>query len=848
MIGTEAPQAGDEPRETRRGRGKLVLTMLVIALVLAAICVPPFVNLGKYRRSITRSISDELGRPVAVDDMQLRLLPTPAITMTDFTVAEDPAFGYEPALHANSVVVSLRLSSLWRGRLEIGRISLDEASLNLVKDSAGQWSIGSVLLRAAQLPNEATGQRHAGAHPRFPYIEATSARINFKRGVEKRPFALMNAKFAMWQANSGSWQLRLKAQPVRTDLQLHLSDTGTLQVEGSLGRAGTVHTMPVMLHAEWSGAQLGQVSRLLTGTDSGWRGDLDVTANATGSAGGFAMKNRVQIANLRRQEFQPATTVNVDATCASHYENAQRLLGQITCFQPAGTGHLLLTGEVRGRFEPGTRLQLEINQTPAQLPLSLLGLLRPRAGNVTATGTVNGSFAWARGEQPSLSGDARAAGVTLSYPGGSLSVPELHLTASPPAQPAGKRGRRKTPEPTGPTAIVMEPAEVRLGGATPLTADAHLTRAGFTLHLAGQAELGPLMAAGANFGLLENALTLVGTKGHAAMNTTSSGNWMTPLAGATYGGIATTGVVKVTDIEVQPRFLHAKVEIASADVNLTPQEISWQNVELRYGGMAMRGSIRYPAGCVPPAPCAATFSVEPGETSAAAIETALAGQRPGFFGQVLADLGGGAGVAWPTMSGTLQSRQISLGRLALHNVVAHLSVQGNALAIDSLDAAALGGTIHATGAMTVTGGTPHWNLEMQMQGVKAGDGSSVFNEHWGAGTASGAATLTMSGYRTEDLASSAAGSFRMEWQKGGVAGAPGPFAHFDRWTANGTIGNGALTLTDSTITAGGKNLAVTGTVGFDRRIHLVVDTSGGKVTLGGTLAKPIVGKAAAGNP
>ncbi|HEY6447323.1 MAG TPA: AsmA family protein [Acidobacteriaceae bacterium] len=848
MIDSEEPQAAGGPRETRRGRGKLLLTGLVTALVLAAIFVPPFVNLGKYRRSITRSISAALGRPVAVGDMQLRLLPTPGITMTDFTVAEDPAFGYEPALHANSVVVSLRLTSLWRGRLEVSRISLDEASLNLVKSDAGQWSIGSVLLRAAQLPNEATGQRHAGAHPRFPYIEATSARINFKQGVEKRPFALMNAKFAMWQANRGAWQLRLKAQPARTDLQLHLSDTGMLQVEGSLGRAGTVHTMPVTLHAEWSGAQLGQVSRLLTGTDSGWRGDLDVTANLNGTAGDFTMKNRVQIANLRRQEFQPTTTVNVDATCASHYQNAQRVLGQITCFQPAGPGHLLLTGEVRGKFEPGTRLQLEINQTPAQLPLSLLGLLRPRADSVTATGTVNGGFAWTRGEHPSLSGDATATGVTLSYPGGTLTLPGLHLAASATAQPAGKRGRRKKPETAGPTAIVLEPTQVSLGGAPPVTADGRLTRAGFTLHLAGQAALGPLIAAGANFGLLENALTLAGTKGHAEVNTTTTGNWMAPLAAAPYGGIATTGVVKVADAEVQPRFLHEKVEIASADVNLGPQQISWQNVALRYAGMAMRGSITYPTACIPPAPCAATFSLEPGETTAAAIETALAGQRAGFLGQMLADLGAGAGVAWPNMTGTLQSRQISLGRLPMHNVAARLSVQGNALTIDSLDAAALGGTIHATGAMTVTGGIPHWNLELQVKGVKASDGASVFNEHWGSGTASGAATLTMSGYRTPDLASSAAGSFRVLWQNGGMASAAGPIEHFDRWTASGTIGSGALTLTDSAIATGGRNRAVAGTVRFDRRIHLLMDTSAGKVTVGGTLARPVIVKATAENP
>ena len=45
--------------------------------------------------------------------------------------------------------------------------------------------------------------------------------------------------------------------------------------------------MPVDLEAEWSGAQLGQVTRLIGGMDSGWRGDLDLTATIRGSLGDF---------------------------------------------------------------------------------------------------------------------------------------------------------------------------------------------------------------------------------------------------------------------------------------------------------------------------------------------------------------------------------------------------------------------------------------------------------------------------------------------------------------------------------------------------------------------------------
>ena len=74
-----------------------------------------------------------------LSSVELRLLPWPGFVLTDLTVDEDPAFGAEPVLHASSVTTAIRLLSLWRGRLEISSISVDEASLNLVRNREGRW-------------------------------------------------------------------------------------------------------------------------------------------------------------------------------------------------------------------------------------------------------------------------------------------------------------------------------------------------------------------------------------------------------------------------------------------------------------------------------------------------------------------------------------------------------------------------------------------------------------------------------------------------------------------------------------------------------------------------------------
>jgi hypothetical protein len=849
MTPLEETVSSDETYEPIRPPWRaLAIAAVVILLVVGAIFLPPLINLGKYRRSITASMSEALGRPVYVGGMQLRLLPMPGIVMSDFTVDEDPAFGYEPALHATSVVASLRLTSLWRGRLEVSRISLDEANLNLVKNSAGQWSLGPVLLRASQIPNAPTGARHVSDRPRFPYIEATNARIDFKEGAEKKPFSLMTAEFSMWQANSDEWRLRLRAQPVRTDLQLHLSDTGEVNVEGSLRRAAALDAMPVDLEAEWSGAQLGQVTRLIAGMDSGWRGDLDVTATIRGSLGDLKVQSRVRVGDLRRQEQQPASTVDVDASCRSEYRRSAHTLDNITCFWPVASGHLLLTGSVQGLAVPKANLQLEINKVPASFPVSILGLMRPGAQNFTVAGIVNGSFDLATNDWPVLTGDALATGVSLRYPGGTVALPAMHFVAPRPEPPAAVKAKHAAPVAApGPVenAIQLQPMAIPMGEVEPVAVEARFTRAGFEMHLAGTASLGRMMPAVANFGLFENAMGVVAPKGRATLNLTTTGKWMRPLAGTSAGigtsGIGTAGTIQVEGVQLKPAFLPAPVDVESAEVDLTPDEVVWQNVAFTYQKMPMQGTIRFPTTCNQAVACPATFTLAPGLLNAATIEAAV-GRGNGFFGQILTNALGERLSAWPALEGEIRCDGLELGQLVLRNVATSVSVEGNKLTVSSLDAAAWGGTLHGSGAMTVEDGTPHWQLHVRVAGAGTREVAESFGEQWGSGTMSGDADLTMSGYRTEDLASSAAGNFSFSWQNGALAGVGGtaeaPLARFDRWAGKGTIAKDALTLTSGGISRESRTSAVRGSITFDRDLNLTVETRRGAVKITGTLAQP----------
>ncbi len=232
-----------------------------VVVVLALFLIRP--GAERLRSRIAGSISSAVGRQVEIGSVSVHLLPQPGFDLGNFVVHDDPAFSAEPMLRSDDVTAALRVSSLFRGRLEIARLNLTEPSVNLVRNSSGHWNLENLLERAAKTPVAPTSKATNETRPAFPYIEADRGRINFKFGAEKKPYALTDADFSFWQESENAWGMRMKAQPVRTDF--NLSDTGTLRVNGTWQRAATLRQTPLQFTMEWERAQLGQLTKLISG-------------------------------------------------------------------------------------------------------------------------------------------------------------------------------------------------------------------------------------------------------------------------------------------------------------------------------------------------------------------------------------------------------------------------------------------------------------------------------------------------------------------------------------------------------------------------------------------------------
>ncbi len=510
MQATQPVQSLLRPRPPISSRwvflGISALSLLLLALV------PPLISVNRYQRRVSTSIGTSLGRPVHFDQVSLNLLPLPGFTITNFVVEEDPAFGSEPIIRANSVKATLRVSSLWRRRVEFSRISFAESSINLVHDARGRWNFESILLQAANIETAPTAQPQSGSTPRFPYIEATGARLNLKQGMEKTPFSLSDAEFALWLPDPQAWRMRIQGRPVRTDTSV--SDGGSLQVEATLGRAASLESVRLDLQATWRGAALGEVSRLFFARDLGLRGDATLTANARGDLSHNSVKTRLEITRMRRSDFVPEHDVSLDLECAGTALQMFHAIADLRCSWPVPDSDgatLALAGSVPNVLQLGSAdVQIGTARLPAAVLLNWLRVASSRIPpSLSASGLLSGSMYRSTENPPVWIGEATLPELWLS--GAELTPSPLVLNNVFLHSSTRASDTRQTSRPpsAATSTFLLSPVALPLGGKDPAILEASADGNGYSLHFSGTVAVRRLLALAAAVPQFGDGLSLV---------------------------------------------------------------------------------------------------------------------------------------------------------------------------------------------------------------------------------------------------------------------------------------------------------------------------------------------------
>lgn len=297
---------------------------------------------GYLHERLEARLAAAFGRPVEVGFFELSLLRGPRLEAGYVTVGENPRFGSEYFLRAERLAAGLRWSALLAGRLELGTLTLRSASLNLVRAADGQWNLETWLP-----PRRGGGAAPAREAARLTRIEFDACRVNFKRGLDKHPFAFAAVRGSVTSEAGGRWRLELEARPHRAGLVLQ--QAGVIRVRGRV--SGTsLRLQPAELAAEWTGVALSDALRLARGYDYGARGDFSAAVRARTEDGiwRFTASGRVSGAHrwdLPGRATDPGVRLAAEASWAPHLARVDidSLRLQAPGSVLVGAGHLAWT-------------------------------------------------------------------------------------------------------------------------------------------------------------------------------------------------------------------------------------------------------------------------------------------------------------------------------------------------------------------------------------------------------------------------------------------------------------------------------------------------------------------------
>jgi len=276
--------------------------VLLVGVWVLAEGVSLAIDHTRLRNLLTAQIAAAMGRPVEVGSYAFSFWGGPVVEARSVTVGEDPRFGAEYSLRADSMAVRLNWRSLLRGRIEFGTLSLNRPSLNLVRNSVGDWNLAEWLPHPGVLsaPRTYPGPVLPSMATRFRRIEVEGGRINFKLEDEKLPFAFVGVAGTVETDRPGRWRINLQATPWRAAALLQRA--GTLHLSGDVGGTSS-RLRPAAFNISWTDASLSDVLRLARNDDLGIRGALALSIGVRtddATPDGWTTNARFELSQLHR--------------------------------------------------------------------------------------------------------------------------------------------------------------------------------------------------------------------------------------------------------------------------------------------------------------------------------------------------------------------------------------------------------------------------------------------------------------------------------------------------------------------------------------------------------------------
>ncbi len=272
--------------------GAVLLAFLVFAAVVA-----PFVDAAPYARSIQRALEASLGRKVTFSEAHFSLLFGPGFSLSNVSIGEDPRFGVEDFAFVPTLNARLRLDQLLTGHIVFSSLRLVEPSINLVRADDGSWNMVEL---AGRLSDAGGASIHL-----FPGVQISDGRVDFKVGVRKTNIYVTDANLSLYAEDGGKLYIQFSGSPARTDR----AGNGFGHLSGHVNwypRPANPKANQIEGKLTLDRSNLSELSTLFQGEDAGVHGMVSGEARVAGPASALHLSGDLRFEDIHRWDLLPS--------------------------------------------------------------------------------------------------------------------------------------------------------------------------------------------------------------------------------------------------------------------------------------------------------------------------------------------------------------------------------------------------------------------------------------------------------------------------------------------------------------------------------------------------------------
>jgi AsmA protein len=241
---------------------------IVLALLLVVVAALPFlIDPNDFRPMLESNLSEALGRQVKLGDLKLSILAG-AVTASDLSVADDPAYSRAPFVQAKSLNIGVELWPLIASRkLYVTGLTIDQPQIVLMESPSAEWNFSSLGGKTAAR-NTPTAPAPAGTNTldlSVKLVKITGGRFILGRtGVHTRPLVLEQVNVELRDFSSTS--------EFPFSLSTKVAGGGDIKLDGKAGPIDPVDVAMTPVSAslkltrlDLAGAGLAQMAPALAG-------------------------------------------------------------------------------------------------------------------------------------------------------------------------------------------------------------------------------------------------------------------------------------------------------------------------------------------------------------------------------------------------------------------------------------------------------------------------------------------------------------------------------------------------------------------------------------------------------